>query len=118
ATMSNRLLQAATWYEASAQPAPSHPMLAGDITCDVAILGGGYTGLMAALSLAERGYDVVVVDAGRIGSGASGRNGGQIVTGYNPSMAKLAGLTGAVDAQALWGMAAEAKRLIADTVVR
>jgi len=118
ATMSNRLLQAPTWYEASAQPAPRHPTLAGDLTCDVAILGGGYTGLMAALSLAERGYDVVVVDAGRIGAGASGRNGGQIVTGYNPSMATLAGLTGVADAQALWGMAAEAKRLIADTIVR
>jgi gamma-glutamylputrescine oxidase len=116
--MSGRLFSAATWYEASAQPAPPHPVLAGDIACDVAVLGGGYTGLMAALSLAERGYDVVVAEAGQIGGGASGRNGGQIVTGYNPSMATLAGLTGAADAQDLWAMALEAKRLVADTVAR
>ena len=108
----------ATWYEASAQPAPARPALAGELDCDVAILGGGYAGLMAALTLAERGYAVAVAEAGRIGSGASGRNGGQIVTGFNPSMATLAGLTGAADARALWELAEEAKRLIAETIAR
>jgi gamma-glutamylputrescine oxidase len=116
--MSGRHASRPTWYEASAQKAPDRPALAGDVTCDVAVLGGGFTGLMAALSLAERGYDVVVAEAQRIGAGASGRNGGQIVTGYNPSMAALAEIAGTADAKALWGMAEEAKRLIADTVAR
>ncbi len=116
--MSGGLSRAPSWYEASAQPGCDRPALAGDIACDVAVLGGGYTGLMAALSLAERGYDVVVVDAARVGAGASGRNGGQIVSGYNMSMAGLAGLTGRADARVLWSLAEEAKRLIADTVAR
>jgi gamma-glutamylputrescine oxidase len=116
--MSGGFSRAPTWYEASAREAPERPALAGDIACDVAVLGGGFTGLMAALSLAERGYDVVVAESHRIGAGASGRNGGQIVTGYNPSMPKLAALSGAADAKALWGMGEEAKRLIADTVAR
>ena len=54
---------------------------ATDGRADVAVIGGGFTGLSAALALAKRGASVAVLDAGRIGGGASGRNGGQVNTG-------------------------------------
>jgi gamma-glutamylputrescine oxidase len=60
---------------------PAYPALPGDTTCDVAIIGGGFTGLSAAVHLAKAGKDVVLVDRRRFGDGASGRNGGQIGTG-------------------------------------
>jgi gamma-glutamylputrescine oxidase len=107
-----------SWYSLTANPAPDRPVLRGEIGCDVAVLGGGYTGLTAALHLAERGFDVVVVEGKQVGWGASGRNGGQIVTGYNPSMTTLAGLVGDNDTRKLWEMAEEAKRLLIDTVSR
>ncbi|MEL6464892.1 MAG: FAD-binding oxidoreductase [Pseudomonadota bacterium] len=66
--------QGCWWDETAVQP--RCPVLAGDTKCDVAIVGGGFTGVSAALYLARRGSDVVVVDAHSIGWGASGRNGG------------------------------------------
>ncbi|HSK41524.1 MAG TPA: FAD-binding oxidoreductase [Arenibaculum sp.] len=107
-----------SWYAATALPGPDYPRLEGDIRCDVCVVGGGYTGLSTALHLAERGYDVVVLEAERIGWGASGRNGGQIVTGYNTSMATLAGWVGREDARKLWDLGEEAKTLLAERVER
>jgi len=65
-------------WAATANPCPEHTQLRGDITADVAIVGAGFTGLRAALELSQQGVSVVVVDAGQIGWGASGRNGGQV----------------------------------------
>ncbi|WP_099558706.1 NAD(P)/FAD-dependent oxidoreductase [Hartmannibacter diazotrophicus] len=72
---------APSWYAASAGAIPSHPPLIGDVAADVAIIGGGFAGLGAALRLAERGRKVVLLEANKIGWGASGRNGGQIHPG-------------------------------------
>ncbi|QBF33099.1 FAD-binding oxidoreductase [Thalassococcus sp. S3] len=66
------------FWRQTAQPAPPARSLEGDISCDVAIVGGGFTGLRAALRLAEDGTDVVVLEAGEVGHGASGRSGGQV----------------------------------------
>jgi len=82
------------------------------------VVGGGYTGLSSALHLAERGYDVVVLEAEKIGWGASGRNGGQIVTAYNPSMGTMAGWVGKQDARLLWEMGEESKAILRDRVDR
>lgn len=71
-----------SYYEATVTRARSHPTLAADISADVCVVGGGYAGLASALELAERGYDVVLVEAQRIGWGASGRNGGQVIAGF------------------------------------
>lgn len=76
------------WAHVTAQPA-SAPMLEGEARADVAIIGAGFTGLSAALALAERGRKVVVVEAAHIGWGASGRNNGQVIptmTGAEPDM--------------------------------
>ncbi|HAJ19439.1 MAG TPA: gamma-glutamylputrescine oxidoreductase, partial [Rhodospirillaceae bacterium] len=78
-----------SYYRATAHAAPSHPQLEGEIKADVAVLGAGYTGLSAALELAEAGLSVVIVEAETVGFGASGRNGGQICTAFNKSMATI-----------------------------
>ena len=73
----------ASWYAASANDRRVRPALREALTADVCIIGGGFTGISAALELSERGYSVVVLEAERVGFGASGRNGGQIVNGYS-----------------------------------
>ena len=81
---------APSWYAASANPFPAQPRLAGDVAADVVVVGGGYTGLSAALHAAEAGFSVVLVEANRIGWGASGRNGGQMIPGMRWSALDLA----------------------------
>ncbi|QOR37942.1 FAD-binding oxidoreductase [Billgrantia diversa] len=70
----------------TAQPPPPRPPLEGQQRTDVLVVGGGFTGLSAALALAERGIDATLVDACSVGWGASGRNGGQVIPGlkYDP----------------------------------
>jgi len=70
-----------SWYSATANRQFDLPALQGDETADVCIIGGGYTGLSSAIHLADRGYRVVLLEAERIGCGASGRNGGQCTVG-------------------------------------
>src|SRR5579859_464221 len=107
-----------SWYLRTANSIVDYPPLRGEVQADVAVLGAGYTGLAAALHLAERGFKVVVLEAKRVGWGASGRNGGQIITGFNPSIATLGQWVGAEDAHRLWQLAEEANRLLVDTINR
>jgi glycine/D-amino acid oxidase-like deaminating enzyme len=72
-----------SYYAQTAHPAPERAVLSGDIDADVAIVGGGFTGVASALSLAERGFSVVLAEANRVGWGASGRNGGQVLAGWS-----------------------------------
>lgn len=71
----------ASYYAASTPPLDPMPPAEGDIRADVCIIGGGFTGLSAALHMAQAGLRVVVLEAQRVGFGASGRNGGQVNTG-------------------------------------
>ncbi len=107
-----------SWYAVSAAAHPIHPALAGELRCDVCVIGGGYTGLTTALELAERGYDVVVLEAQACGWGASGRNGGQIITGYNKPMSVIERWVGREDARRLWDFGEEAKTQLAERVER
>ena len=98
-----------SWYAAST-PLPDERLpLYGHVTADVCVIGAGFTGLSAALHLAQKGLSVVVLDAHRAGFGASGRNGGQVGSGYNKSQEWLAKHLGDGAARALWDMAEEAK---------
>ncbi|PWC52326.1 FAD-binding oxidoreductase [Azospirillum sp. TSO22-1] len=107
-----------SWYADTANPHPEHPVLEGTLDCDACVVGGGYTGLMAALDLAERGWSVVLLEAERVGWGASGRNGGQVITGYNKSMGEIAALVGPDDARRLWDLVEDSKALLRDRVER
>ncbi len=107
-----------SWYAATANPHPEHPRLRDAVECDALVVGGGFTGLSAALELAQRGYDTVLLEAERVGWGASGRNGGQIVSGYNKSMAEIARLVGPDDARHLWALDREARQILQDRVER
>ncbi|MBS7543404.1 NAD(P)/FAD-dependent oxidoreductase [Ancylobacter oerskovii] len=98
-----------SWYAATATPFPDFPPLKGTVRADVCVIGGGYTGLSAALHLAEAGLDVVVLEAAKIGSGASGRNGGQIHTGQRRDQDWLEERVGLDMARALWRLAEDAK---------
>ncbi len=71
------------YYAASANKSPERPMLDTDTECDVCVIGGGFSGVSAALHLAEQGRSVILLEAEKIGWGASGRNGGQLVNGYS-----------------------------------
>lgn len=70
-----------SYYAASANPFPRQLVLEGDLAADLVVVGGGYTGLSTALNAAERGLSVILLEARRIGWGASGRNGGQMIPG-------------------------------------
>ena len=98
-----------SWYAATAEPMAPFPSLEGETRADVCVVGGGYTGLSAALCLAERGYDVVLLEAQRVGFGASGRNGGQVGTGQRTDQAELEAAYGMDAARALWDIAEDAK---------
>ena len=113
-----REAHADSWYAATARAQPDHPELTGELSCDVCVVGGGYTGVTAALELAERGFDVVLLEANRIGWGASGRNGGQICTGFSSGAEKLIDWVGLDDARRLFAMTEEGKQIIRDRVAR
>ena len=95
-----------------------HPRLLGAVACDVCVIGGGFTGLSTALHLAERGYDVVLLEARRTGWGASGRNGGQLGSGQRQPQGELERLVGAAQARALWNLAEEAKATVKERIRR
>lgn len=105
---------APSWYAASVPSAPDRPALADTIRADVAILGAGFTGLWAALTLARRGVRVVVLDAHRVGFGASGRNGGQVHSGFNKGQDWLEARLGVDAARALWALSEAAKKNLRD----
>lgn len=103
-----------SWYADSATPLPPFPAAQGDLSCDVCVIGGGYTGLSAALHLAQRGYDVILLEAQRVGFGASGRNGGQVGTGQRLDQDDLEAMVGKGPARILWDMSLEAVALVRD----
>jgi len=107
-----------SYYAASAHPAPERPPLTGDAAAEICVVGGGYTGLSCALELAEAGHQVTLVEGARIGWGASGRNGGQIVNGLNASLEKIGRLYGHSVQGFVGGLLTEGGQIIRDRVAR
>jgi gamma-glutamylputrescine oxidase len=108
----------ASYYAASAHAAPPRPKLTGEIGPDVCIVGAGYTGLSAGLDLAEKGYGVVVLEGMRVGWGASGRNGGQIVHGLNAGLSTIEARYGQATADFVGTVVQEGGRIIRERVAR
>ncbi len=99
-----------SWYAASVDQLEQQTSLLDSIVCDVCIVGGGFTGLSAALTLAEHGVDVVLIDAHRVGWGASGRNGGQLGSGQRVDQSELESKYGLDTAMALWELSQQSKQ--------
>ena len=85
---------APSYYAASSAPQIEHPRLQGEVSADVCVVGGGFSGLNTAIELAERGFSVVLLEAHRIGWGASGRNGGQLIRGVGHGLVQFAKVIG------------------------
>ena len=115
---SGRTGSSGSWYAATAPAVDPGPVLAGRERADVCIVGAGFTGISAALHLAERGYSVVVLEAERVGWGASGRNGGQVGSGMRETIDELERALGPSRAGDLWALCEEAKAIIADRIAR
>lgn len=101
-----------SYYVATANPFAPAPKLEGEAQADLVVIGGGYTGLHTALTAAEAGLSVVLLEAGRIGWGASGRNGGQLIPGWRKGATELVKVYGAERARLLFDLSLRARDIV------
>ncbi|CAN5803361.1 FAD-binding oxidoreductase [soil metagenome] len=107
-----------SYYAATAVREGGYPSLQSNVECDVAVVGGGLAGLSAAIELADRGYDVLLLEAQQVGWGASGRNGGQVIAGLACEQSTVEAQLGVPAARDVWQMTMEALRLIGERCER
>ena len=105
-----------SWYVASSPILAEQPPARGELAYDVCVVGGGYAGLSCALHLAKSGKSVAVLEAERVGWGASGRNGGHVGTGQRADQHSLEKWYGKTTAKELWRLGLEAIDLVSDLV--
>ena len=107
-----------SYYAATAHAAPERSPLKGDMRADICIVGGGFTGLSAALELVGKGLSIVLLEGERVGWGASGRNGGQLINGYSRSLDVIGRKYGHDAERGLGAMALEGGQLIRQRVAK
>lgn len=107
-----------SYYAASANAVPARPELNGGVETDVCVIGAGYTGLSTAIALLENGFKVCIVEAAKVGFGASGRNGGQIVNSYSRDIDVIERSCAPKQAQLLGDMAFEGARIIRERIAK
>ena len=105
-----------SYYAATANWATKNPPLDGEARADVCVIGGGFTGINIAIELVERGYSVIVLEARRIGWGASGRNGGQLIGGITEPY-RVEKRLGAEAGQVVWKMGQECVEIVRDRIL-
>jgi gamma-glutamylputrescine oxidase len=110
------MTHANSYYAATAHRQDARPALAGADSADICIIGAGFTGISAALELSERGFSVIVLEAVRVGFGASGRNGGQIVNGYSRDLDVIFARYGEQAGRAIAAMALEGGNIIRERI--
>lgn len=107
---------AASYYAASSAPHPDHAYLQGEHNADVCIIGGGYSGLNTAIELAERGFSVILLEARKLGWGASGRNGGQLIRGVGHGLEQFLPVIGEEGVRTMKLMGLEAVQIVRERV--
>ena len=106
-----------SYYAATVNEKTDYPELKGAVSADICVVGAGFTGVATALTLAERGYDVALVEANRVGWGATGRNGGQLINGIS-GLGKIQKKYGDGIADMLWDLRWRGNDIIHDRVDR
>ena len=106
-----------SYYAATVNEVTDYPVLEGNISVDICVVGAGFTGVATALTLAERGFSVALVEANRIGWGASGRNGGQLINGIS-GLAKIQQKYGDGIADMLWDLRWRGNDIIHERVAK
>ncbi|MDH5619899.1 MAG: FAD-binding oxidoreductase [Gammaproteobacteria bacterium] len=106
-----------SYYAATVNEATNYPVLEGARSADVCVVGAGFTGVATALTLAERGFSVALVEANRVGWGASGRNGGQLINGIS-GLARIAKRRGSGYDAMLWELKWRGNDIIHERVAK
>jgi len=106
-----------SYYAATVNDITRYPELEGSVSVDICVVGAGFTGVATALTLAERGYSVALVEANRVGWGASGRNGGQLINGIS-GLAKVQKQHGPGVADMLWNLRWRGNDIVYDRVTK
>ncbi len=105
-----------SYYQATGHILPQQPTLTGEITADVCIIGGGMTGFNAAIELRKRGFEVVVLESGRLSWGASGRNGGMCLVGYCLGLHEVDDTYGPEWGRQLWDLSCESLDIVRERI--
>lgn len=109
---------APSYYRASANAMVQRPALEADLSADVCVIGGGFTGVNTAIELAQRGLSVILLEARRIGWGASGRNGGQLIRGVGHGLDQFTQVIGSDGVRQMKLMGLEAVEIVRERVER
>src|ERR1700744_465674 len=105
-----------SWYAATKADDPLRPRLAVDLDVDACVIGGGLAGLTTARELARSGWSVVLLEANRIASGASGRNTGFVLPVFAGDVDKVIGRVGFDRAKSLWTLSQAGVDYVRDTI--